>query len=316
MMNLPHEILLIFAALGGVLLVASGVGFSLRARFAGGPSQAVVDNLNARIRAWWMMIAIAMAATVAGAPAIIGLFGFLSFLAFREFITQTPVRRADHVALFVSFFIAIPVQYGLIGIGWYGLFAIFIPVYAFLSLPILSALMADERKFLQRTAEMQWGLMICAYCLSHVPALLTLDIPGYQGREALLCVFLVLIGQASDVLQYIWGKLFGRRKIAARLSPNKTVEGLIGGVFSATVLGAALWQITPFSPLAASALSLLITVFGFLGGLVMSVIKRDRGIKDWGGLLEGHGGILDRIDSVCFSAPVFFHAVRYFYSVY
>lgn len=310
-MNVPHEALLIFAGLGITLLIASAVGFVLHLRAAG----VVVDNLNARIRAWWVMIAISGGVLLAGNGAIVTLFGLLSFFAFREFITQTPVRRADHTALFVSFFLALPVQYLLVGVQWYGLFAIFIPVYAFLTIPILSALFADAQKFLQRTAETQWGLMICVYCLSHVPALLTLQIPGYQGRSALLVVFLMLIVQASDVLQYIWGKLAGKHKIAPRVSPSKTVEGFVGGIASATLLGAALWQITPFSPLAAGAMALMITLVGFLGGLVMSAIKRDRGIKDWGQLLEGHGGMLDRLDSVCFSAPIFFHVTRYFFAL-
>ncbi len=310
-MNVPHEAVLIFAGLGVALLVASVVGYVLHRRAAG----AAVDNLNARIRAWWVMIAISGGVLVAGNGAIVALFGLLSFLALREFVTQTPVRRADHTALFVSFFLALPVQYVLIGVEWYGLFAIFIPVYAFLTIPILSAVFADAQKFLQRTAETQWGLMSCVYGLSHVPALLTLHIPGYQGRGALLVVFLMLVVQASDVLQYIWGKLLGRHKIAPRVSPSKTVEGFVGGVLSATLLGAALWQITPFSPVGAGAMALLITLVGFLGGLVMSAIKRDRGIKDWGQLLEGHGGMLDRLDSVCFSAPIFFHVTRYYFAV-
>ena len=309
-MNVPHEAVLIFAGLGVALMVATAVGYVLHKRSAG----AAVDNLNARIRAWWVMIAISGGVLVAGNGAIVALFGLLSFLALREFVTQTPVRRADHMALFVSFFLALPAQYVLVGVQWYGLFAIFIPVYAFLTIPILSAVFADAQKFLQRTAETQWGLMICVYCLSHVPALLTLQIPGYQGRGALLVVFLMLVVQASDVLQYIWGKLLGRHPIAPRVSPAKTVEGFVGGVVSATLLGAALWQITPFSPLAAGAMALLITLVGFLGGLVMSAIKRDRGIKDWGQLLEGHGGMLDRLDSVCFSAPIFFHVTRYYFA--
>ena len=310
-MNVPQEALYIFAGLGIALAIASAVGFVLNRRAA----SAVVDNLNARIRAWWVMIAISGGVLLAGNGAIITLFGLLSFFAFREFVTQTPVRRADHTALSVSFFLALPAQYLLVGVQWYGLFAIFIPVYAFLTIPILSAIFADAQKFLQRTAETQWGLMICVYCLSHVPALLTLQIPGYQGRSALLVVFLMLIVQASDVLQYIWGKLAGRHKIAPAVSPSKTVEGFLGGIASATLLGAALWRITPFSPLAAGAMALMITLVGFLGGLVMSAIKRDRGIKDWGQLLEGHGGMLDRLDSVCFSAPIFFHVTRYFFAL-
>ena len=310
-MIVPAEAVRVFAGLGVALVAASVIGRWLRRRMGG----AAVENLNARIRAWWLMIAISGAVLVAGHGAIVGLFGLLSFLAFREFMTQTPVRRADHMALAVSFYLALPSQYLFISLGWYGLFVIFIPVYVFLTLPILSAVFADAQRFLQRMAEMQWGLMICVYCLSHVPALLTLRIPGYEGREALLVVFLMLVVQVSDVMQYIWGKLLGRHAIALRVSPSKTVEGFVGGVLSATALGAALWPMTPFSPVGAGAMALLVTLVGFLGGLVMSAIKRDRGIKDWGQMLEGHGGMLDRLDSVCFSAPVFFHVTRYLFAV-
>ena len=153
------------------------------------------------------------------------------------------------------------------------------------------------------------------FCLSHVPALLSLHIPGYEGRNLLLIAFLVLVVQSSDVLQYVWGKLLGRHKIAPELSPSKTVEGFLGGVASASVLGALLWWITPFSPLQAGGIALLIRLMGFFGGLVMSAIKRDRGVKDWGRMIEGHGGVLDRLDSVIFAAPVFFHMTRYFWTV-
>jgi phosphatidate cytidylyltransferase len=141
-----------------------------------------------------------------------------------------------------------------------------------------------------------------------------LEIPGYQGRNVLLIAFLIIVVQMSDVLQYVWGKLFGRTKIAPELSPSKTVEGFVGGVLSACVLGAALWWITPFAVWEAALMALAITLMGFLGGLVMSAIKRDRGVKDWGHLIEGHGGMLDRVDSVCFAAPIFFHLTRYFFT--
>ena len=193
----------------------------------------------------------------------------------------------------------------------YGLYSIFIPVSAFLLLPIFAALSADTTRFLERASKVQWGLMICVFCLSHVPALMTLHIPGYEGRNLLLIAFLVLVVQGSDVLQYIWGKLLGKHKVAPELSPSKTWEGLIGGVVSATVLGAGLHGITPFTALEAALVAFVICLMGFFGGLVMSAIKRDRGVKDWGHMIEGHGGILDRVDSVVFAAPIFFHVVRY-----
>jgi len=189
-----------------------------------------------------------------------------------------------------------------------------IPVYAFLFLPILATIGGDTTHYLERTSKVQWGLMICVFCISHVPLLLNLRVPGYDpARNVLLFAFLVIVVQSSDVLQYIWGKLLGKHLIAPKLSPSKTVEGFVGGVLCASALGAALWWITPFTPLQAFGLSLLINLMGFWGGLVMSAIKRDRGIKDWGNMIEGHGGMLDRLDSVCFAAPVFFHVVRYYW---
>jgi phosphatidate cytidylyltransferase len=193
------------------------------------------------------------------------------------------------------------------------MFSVFIPVYAALFLPILAALSGDRKNFLERSAETQWGLMVCVFCISHVPALLTLDIPGYEGRNVLLVMFLVLVVQSSDVLQYVWGRLFGKRKVAPSLSQSKTVEGFAGGVLSAGVLGAALSWITPFNYWQAALMACMITLMGFFGGLVMSAIKRDLGVKDWGSMIEGHG-MLDRLDSVCFSAPVFFHATRYWWA--
>ena len=200
---------------------------------------------------------------------------------------------------------------GYEAIQWYGLFAVFIPVYAFLFIPIRTALAADCKNFLERTAQVQWALMVCVYCVSHVPALLMLEIPGYPGANARLLLFFVIVVQLSDVLQYVWGKLLGRRKIAPLLSPNKTWEGFIGGVLSASAIGAALWWATPFQPWQAGVLAFIITLMGFFGGLVMSAIKRDRGVKDYGSMIEGHGGVMDRIDSICFAAPVFFHLVRF-----
>jgi phosphatidate cytidylyltransferase len=254
-------------------------------------------------------------AFVFGRPGVILLFAFISFFALREFLTLTYTRSADYLALAAAFFVVLPLQYAFVYIGWYGLYAIFLPVYVFLLLPILEVLGGDTQRFLERTSKIQWGLLVCVYCISHVPALLTLDIAGYEGRNLLLIAFLVIVVQSSDVLQYVWGKLFGKHKIAPEVSPSKTVEGLVGGIVSATVLGAALWWITPFNVWQAALMSLAICVMGFFGGLVMSAIKRDRGVKDWGHMIEGHGGMLDRLDSVVFAAPIFFHLTRYWWVV-
>ena len=307
------DTMLLFAGIGGVLIVASSIAALLKWRVADGKPHSVIDNLVSRINAWWVMVIAIGVAFIFGKRGVHVLFFLISFYALREFLSLAYTRRSDHNAMAAAFFVALPVQYFLIWIDWYGMYSIFIPVYAFLILPILSALAADTKRFLERTAKVQWGLMICVYCISHVPALLTLNIPGYEGRHLLLIAFLVLVVQGSDVLQYIWGKLMGKRKVAPELSPSKTWEGLIGGVLSATALGAALYWITPFTPWQAALIAFTSCVMGFFGGLVMSAIKRDRGVKDWGTMIEGHGGMLDRLDSVIFAAPVFFHVIRYWW---
>ncbi|MGO4172784.1 phosphatidate cytidylyltransferase [Bosea sp. TAF32] len=314
-MTMPHpDLVAVLAGILGVLVLASAIGFVLQRRFSPDGSNAVVENLNDRIRAWWVMVVLMALALIGGKTGVTLLFTFCSFAALREFITLIDTRRADHWALAAAFFVVLPVQYYLIWIEWYGLYSIFIPVYAFLLMPIIAALRGDTDHFLVRIAEVQWALMICVFSTSHVPALLNLDIAGYQGRNVLLIAFLVIVVQISDVLQYVWGKLLGRTKIAPKLSPSKTVEGFVGGALSATAVGAGLSWMTPFTPLQAAFLSLVIVLMGFFGGLVMSAIKRDRGVKDWGHLIAGHGGFIDRLDSVVFSAPIFFHLVRYGWS--
>ena len=308
--GLSHTTLL-FAGIGAVLVVATVIAETLRWR-APGPN-AIIDNLVARIRAWWVMAAVVGLGFIGGRIGMTVLFALISLFALREFITLTPTRRGDYWALVAAFYVVLPYQYWLVYSDWYGMYTLLIPVYAFLFLPILSTIGGDTTGYLERTSKVQWGLMVSVFCISHVPALLNLQIDGYAGRNLLLIAFLVIVVQSSDVLQYVWGKLCGRRLIAPRLSPSKTVEGFVGGVASASALGAALWWITPFTPWQAALLALVVNLMGFFGGLVMSAIKRDRGVKDWGHMIEGHGGMLDRLDSVCFAAPVFFHVVRYWW---
>jgi len=214
----------------------------------------------------------------------------------------------------IAFYVLIPVQYWLIGDGWYGLFAIFIPVYAFLTLPALAVFGGDTENFLERTTKIQWGVMITVYCISHAPALMLLNLRDFAGQGALLLLYLMLVVQISDVMQYVFGKLFGRHKLAPTVSPSKTVEGLIGGGLAAIGIGTALWWITPFTPLQSALMSTAIVVSGVIGGLVLSAVKRSLGAKDWGSMIEGHGGMMDRMDSVSFAAPIFFHLCRYYFS--
>lgn len=311
-----HEFLILLASVIAVLVVASAVGFVLQMRSKDTGPSSTIANLNARIRAWWVMVIVMALAFLIGHVGVVILFALCSFAALREFLTLTNIRSSDHLALAVAVFIILPLQYVSVGMNWYGFYSIFIPVYAFLLMPILAAARGDTSDYLVRVAEAQWALMITVFCVSHVPALLSLNIPGYEGQNLFLIFFLVVVVQSSDVLQYVWGKLLGKRKIAPKLSPSKTLEGLVGGVLSASVLGAALFWATPFTVLEAAALSLVITLMGFFGGLVMSAIKRDRGVKDWGSMIAGHGGFIDRLDSVIFSAPIFFHIVRFVWDVH
>jgi phosphatidate cytidylyltransferase len=315
-MSLPTDttLLRLLSGVLGLLVVASGVGWVLSRHVTSETNRATVDNINARIRAWWVMALIFMGSVTTGAIGTILLFTLISFLALREFVTLAPTGPGDHRTLFWCFVVVTPLEYFLIWIGWYGLFSILIPVYISIFVAIRTVLAGDTERFLERTATTQWGLMICVYFVSYVPALLMLHIPGYEHQNAALIFFLVLVVQLSDVLQYVWGKSIGKRRIAPSISPNKTWEGFVGGILSATAIGAAIWWATPFGPAQAAAMAFVVTVMGFAGGLIMSAIKRDRGIKDYGSLIDGHGGVLDRIDSLCFAAPVFFHMTRFFFT--
>jgi phosphatidate cytidylyltransferase len=309
-----RDLVRLIGGVAALLVVATCAGALLAWRAKSPSGRETVANLNARIRAWWVMVGVFTVAVWTGGIGSIVLFALMSFLALREFVTLASTRREDHRTLFWSFFLITPLQYWLIALRWYGLFAIMIPVYAFVFVAVSNVLAGGTERFLERTATIHWALMVCVYCVSYAPALLVLEIPGYGKSNAKLLIFLVLVVQISDVLQYVFGKLFGRHSIAPAISPNKTWEGFVGGVVSATAVGAGISWATPFSRWQAAAMALAITLAGFAGGLIMSAIKRDRGVKDYGTLIQGHGGMLDRIDSLCFAAPIFFHLTRYFFA--
>lgn len=306
----------LFAGVGGLLVLASLVSATLAWRQRHQGPSATLRNLSQRIQAWWWMVGVLALCFWLGAGATVALFALASLLALREFVTLTPTRAGDHWALVAAFYLLLPVQYWLIWSDWYGLFAIFLPVYGLLLLAVLGALQGDTTDFLARTTKLQWGVLICVYFISYAPALLLIDLGSDDPRTNLMLLFyLLLVVQISDVLQYVCGKLFGRTPLAPKVSPSKTVEGLVGGGALAIGVGTALYWATPFSPLQAAGMSAVIVLAGFLGGLALSAVKRSLGAKDWGDLIEGHGGVLDRLDSVCFAAPVFFHLCRYYFQV-
>ncbi|HEY3329154.1 MAG TPA: phosphatidate cytidylyltransferase [Capsulimonadaceae bacterium] len=312
---MPFDKLLVWA-FGGtctLLAIATLIATALSARARSDEAQATVRNLRARIGAWWLIVFVFAAALATGKAGAAVLFALVSFAAFSEFATLLKTSRYDHRALVTAFFIIAPLQYVFVYSGLYGMFTILIPVYAFLYVPMSLVLRGNTERFLERVATIQWGLMICIYCISYAPALLMLNLRGSVDGGAKLLLFLVFVVQLSDVLQYVCGKLLGKRPLAPSISPHKTWEGFIGGVVLASLAGAALWWLTPYTPLAAFAVSLGICLAGVVGGLTMSAVKRDRGVKDFGSILPGHGGMLDRIDSLCFAAPILFHVTRYFF---
>lgn len=316
------------AGLLGFLVLATVVAELMYRRTASEGLLATLLNVRQRIFAWWIMVAVLVGSLALGETAVVLLFLALSLLALREFANLLPPGERDRRVLSWIMVVLAPLHFWFVWEHWYGMFAIFIPVYAFLFLPVLLALSGRTESFLHRAALSQWGLMVCVYALSYLPAVLQLPVAIHEGKAAAdgsavgsggveagaLLLFLAVVVQGSDVLQYLWGKTVGRHRIAPTVSPNKTWEGFVGGVLSATALGAALWWLTPFTPWQAGVLALVSCLLGFVGGLVMSSLKRDRGIKDFGALIPGHGGILDRMDSLVFAAPVFFHLTRFFFA--
>ena len=309
------DLMLLALGVGGILIAMTVLGEVLRARQPAGQPNPVLDTYQTRIESWWTLVVLVGLALLTGRVGVILLSLFASFAALREFLTLTAKARADHISLALAFFAVLPLQYVFVFMGWHGIYTIFIPVYVFLLLPVISALRGQPERFLIRVAETQWGLMICVFCLSHVPALLALDLPGMAGRNVLLIAFLVIVVQLGDLVEYFFGRRIGRRKVAPALSP-KTVEGMACGLLSAALIGAGLSWITPFGVIGAAAMAAMASGVGMAGGLVFAAIKRDRGVRDWSHLIPGQGGVLDQLDSVLFAAPIFYHVTRYLWAIY
>ncbi len=313
---LARPLVLLFASVFAALAIATLIARRLETRAdAGTPERAaMLANLTERIASWWAIVGVLAVVFLLGPFATILLFALVSFWCLREFTSLTPTPVADHYALAAAFYIFLPLQYVLLWDGWLGLFTVLIPIYGYLLLPVIAVFSGETRDFLPRISKVQWALMLAVYCLSHVPAVLLLDIPGAPAGNFGLLAFLLIVVQGSDVLQYVFGKRLGRRPVAPRVSPSKTWEGLLGGGASATLLGGLLWWLTPFTPLQALGMAFAVVIAGFAGGLVLSAVKRSLGAKDWGMMIEGHGGMLDRMDSLAFAAPIFFHLTNFWFA--
>ena len=312
-MSLQETSFGVLAALTVLLATATVFGTWLAGRTNEAVKLAWIGQMNTRIRAAWGIVLLFALAFTVGRGALLILFAIASFFALREFIALTPIRASDHSALVLAFYVVIPVQYVLIAADWYAMYTVFIPVYVFLVLPVVMALRRDTEQYLMRIAKVQWGLMICVYCVSHAPAIVSLAWPGFEGRGALLLLYFLLVLQMSDLLAVIASAAIGRTPLKS--NPNKSREGVLAGGTAAVLLGTALYWMTPFAWWQAALMALAIVVAGFMGGLVLTSVERSLGARVWtddGVLLTR--GTLQRLDGLAFAAPVFFHLALYFFA--
>jgi phosphatidate cytidylyltransferase len=314
-----QQVSLLFVGVFGLLLLASVAGLlmSLRERRSDSAEETGRElrrhDNQALLRTSWMVALVFWIGWALGDGAGIVLFGLLSFFVLREFISLSPTLLSDLRSLVLAFFLVLPLQYALVWTQHFDLFTVFIPVYVFLAIPAVSALGNDPQRFLERNAKLQWGIMVCVYGLSHVPALLLLDFPRFAGREAFLVFFLVLVVQTCMLVQHLMARGL-RRPVAPAISESFHWRSWAWGLLAGGLLGALLSGFTPFKPLPALGMALVACVAGTLGHLVMKAIKRDRGVTHWGSAgrsVTGASGLLDRVDALCFAAPVFFHSVRW-----
>lgn len=310
-LTLQQTFLLVLAGLVLFFATASGLAAWLTTRTTNAVTLTRIGQLASRIHASWLIVLLFAVGFALGQAALAVIFALASFFALREFIALTPTKPADHVALIVAFYVVIPVQYLLVASGWYSLYAVFIPVYLFLILPVIMAWRLDTELYLQRVAKLQWALMLSVYCVSHAPAIATLEPPGYEGRGPLLLLYFLLVVQMSDVFAMIASASIGQSPL--RSNPTKTREGTLVGAVSATALGTALWWMTPFTWWQALLMSAATVFAGFMGGLVMASVKRSLGERQWDQGVALSRGVLGRLDAITFAAPMFFHATVYFF---
>lgn len=306
---MTNHVTAMLGAIWGILIIASMLVWVLSRSGA-----ERYHELIQRTKSWWVMLGIFTIAFLSSKVVSFIFLGFLSFVALKEFFSMIPTRRVDRNVLFWAY-LSIPIQYYWASIGWFGMFIIFIPIYMFLFIPFRLVLNKQTEGFLKSVGTIQWGLMITVFALSHMAYLLALpDRANVSMTGAGLLLYLVFLTQFNDVAQYVSGKLFGKHKITPTVSPKKTWEGFLGGVVITTSLAVLIYPfLTPFSFWIAVFAGLIISSAGFIGDIIISAIKRDLAIKDTGALIPGHGGILDRVDSLTYAAPLFFHFIYYFY---
>lgn len=312
-----QQVALLFVTLFGLLLLTSAAAGLLGLRERTAPQSDVFERFQRELRVVWVGAVVFWLAWVAGPAGATVLLGVISFLALREYVTLVRTRRGDHRSLLLAFFVVLPLQYVLVANRNFDLFSVFIPVYVFLAIPVVSALAGDPERFLERNAKIQWGIMVCVYGLSHAPALVLLDFPQNKGRGAFLLFFLVMVVTAGQIVQTSASRHLRRRPVARHIDRSFSFRAWALGTLAAALLGAALFWITPFKAAQALAMAAIAGAAGALGELVMSALKRDAGVRYWGNTssVTGAVGLLDRVAPLCFAAPVFFHSVRWYFQL-
>lgn len=315
-LTIGQQIGLLFVGLFGVLAIATAIEFGRTLRDVTPEQQALHDRYQRDLKVTWWGAVLFWISWASGAFVATLLFGLVSFVVFREFITLTHTRRADHRSLLLAFFFVLPFQFMLAGAQTLDLFTVFIPVYMFLTLPLVSALANDPHRFLERTAKIQWGIMVCIYGMSHAPALLLLDLPGYEERGAFLVFFVVVVVAMAQIVQELASRRLRRRPVARAISRSFSWYAWLWGIGAAGIVGGLMYWITPFKPIPAVVMAMLAGGSGTLGELVMKALKKDAGVHSWGGRassVTGAVGVLDRVAPLCFASPVFFHSVRWYF---
>jgi phosphatidate cytidylyltransferase len=274
-------------------------------------------DLAPRMQSWWIIVILVAGALVLGWQATAILFALISFLALKEYLTLAPTRKEDRLIVLLAY-LSVFVNYGLIfaeGLfdDSYQIYLVFIPVYGFLIAAAAMAWIGRTEGYLATVGIVHWGMVVCVYNIGYIAFLMRVPDAEAPAGGAGLVFFLIFITQLNDVAQYCWGKAFGRIKITPTVSPNKTWEGAIGGWLTTAVVFYLLAPyFTPLSPPHAAIMGMIIPMAGFFGDITMSAVKRDLGVKDTSRLIPGHGGVLDRLDSLTFAAPVYFHLLAYF----
>ena len=315
--TVSQQIGLLFVALFGLLAAVTAISFSRTLRDRSSEELTKHEQFKRDLRAVWAGSLLFWVAWVAGGIVSTLLFGVVSFLALREFVTLTHTRRGDHRSLLLAFFLVLPLQYVIVAGRNFNLFTVFIPVYVFLAIPVVSAFGNDPQRFLERTAKIQWGIMVCVYGMSHAPALLLLNLPDYRERGAFLVLWLVLVVALAQIAQESASRRLRRRPAARAISRSFSWRAWGFGALAGALVGAALYWITPFQPVPALLMGAVAGGSGTLGEFVMKALKRDAGVRHWGGTLSVTGavGLLDRVAPLCFAAPVFFHSVRWYFGL-